>query len=81
MVYLGDFNEDENEIKSLESKLAASQKREQILREGLEKIVSLDDDDSRWPSEVTDYEQGVISGIEEAADIARDTLKAAEEAK
>ena len=69
------------QIATLQSQLAASQERERILREGLEEIISLDDDDSRWPSEVTDYEQGVISGIEEAADIARDTFKAAEEVK
>ena len=84
---IGDFSEElrdrrrlqeaANCVPKLQEELAASQKRERILREGLEKIISLDDDDSRWPSEVTDYEQGVISGIEEAADIARDTFKAA----
>jgi hypothetical protein len=37
------------------------------------------DEDSGWPYEVGDYEVGVIGGREEAADIARDTLKATEE--
>ena len=64
----------------LRNELAASKERERILREGLSKIILLDED-SGWPYEVGDYEHGIISGREEAADIARDTFKAAEEVK
>lgn len=67
-------------INALKEERTLSETRERILRGGLEKIVSLDDD-SRWPCEVNDYEQGIISGLEEAADVARATFKAAEEAK
>jgi hypothetical protein len=70
----------EDECEELRIGIGRLCKVERILREGLEKIISLDDD-SRWPSEVSDYKQGIISGIEEAADIARDTFKAAEEVK
>ena len=67
-------------IATLQSQLAASQKRERILREVLSKIILLDEN-SGWPYEVGDYEQGIISGREEAADVARAVIKTADGVK
>lgn len=72
------------EIEDLKAQLAASQKRERILREGLEAIYDLRAPDYRegyQPFEVGDYEQGVLTGKDDAADIAREYIQKAEEVK
>lgn len=78
MVYLGDFNEDENEIKSLRSQLAASQERERILREGIKQYA----DRRNWTAANarSRRKDSWVPGIF-GYDIAERTLKAAEEVK
>ena len=74
-------------INCLRDELALSQKREGILRVGLEEIVSLETPDhtkgacTYIPVELSEREIGIDLGHEAAADIARDTFKAAEEVK
>jgi len=70
-------------IEDLKAQLAASQKVERILLEGLHRIidVAVPDAGACNPSDRGEYEDGVDSGLARASDIARDTFKAAEEVK
>lgn len=77
MIYLGEFNEDENEIATLQSQLAASQERERILRDGLKKYSRT----GHWAHTETNSYRNLWMRWENGYDIAETTLKAAEEVK
>lgn len=66
----------ELELKDLRAKLAASQERERILREGLEKYA----DRYHWDARTSIYNDH-WKPISNGYDIAETTLKAAEEVK
>lgn len=78
MVYLGDFNEDENEIKILKSQLAASRERERILRDGIKQYA----DRRNWTAANarSKRKDSWVPGMF-GYDIAEATIKAAEEVK